>query len=68
MTSRWYLLFASFPLLAIPSYGSAYQGFREFKKPLVAVCAENSDLSIPKKPSQKPEWKRSLVVYFSLPS
>jgi hypothetical protein len=55
MTSRWYLLFASFPLLAISSYGSAYQGFREFKKPLVAVCAENSDLSIPKKPSQKPE-------------
>jgi hypothetical protein len=55
MTNRWYLLYASFFLLSLPSYGSAYQGFREFKKPLASVRAENSDLSIPKKPSQKPE-------------
>jgi hypothetical protein len=67
MTNRWYLLFASFSILSLPSYGSAYQGFRGFKNPLAAVRSENSDLSIPKKPSQKPEWKRSLVVYFSLP-
>jgi hypothetical protein len=55
MTNRWCLLFASFFLLSLPSYGLAYQGFGEFKKPLASMRAENSDLSIQKKPSQKPE-------------
>ena len=68
MTNPWYLLFASYSGLSHPYYSSTYQRSREFKKTLSSLHLEISDFSIQKKLSQNPEWKRSLLVYFSLPS